>query len=106
MGNRELVALLSLSSWCLMIVVWLFLLVSWGCQQFVIVIFPDHTHLLFLGVIRVNSDGFGESVHFLDLVRLFVTVQNSHVVAQLAIECHFVRAAKALVSLHICTGLP
>ena len=26
----------------------LFLAVPWGCLQFVIVIFPDHTHLLFL----------------------------------------------------------
>ena len=48
MGKRELVALLSLSSWCLMIVVWLFLAVPWVCLQFVIVIFPDHTHLLFM----------------------------------------------------------
>ena len=47
-GKRELVALLSLSSWCLVIVVWLFLAVSWVCLQFVIVVFPDHTHLLFL----------------------------------------------------------
>ena len=47
MGKRELVALLSLSSWCLVIVVWLFLAVPWVCLQFVIVIFPDHTHLLF-----------------------------------------------------------
>ena len=48
MGKRELVALLSLSSWCLMIVVWLFLAVPSVCLQFVIVVFPDHTHLLFL----------------------------------------------------------
>ena len=48
MGKRELVALLSLSSWCLLIVVWLFLAVPWGCLRFVIVVFPDHTHLLFL----------------------------------------------------------
>ena len=27
-------------------------------------------------------------------------------VTQMAIECHFVRAAKDLASLHICTGLP
>ena len=26
----------------------LFLAVPWGCLQFVIVVFPDHTHLLFL----------------------------------------------------------
>ena len=48
MGKRELVALLNLSSWCLMIVVWLFLAVPWVCLQFAIVVFPDHTHLLFL----------------------------------------------------------
>ena len=36
----------------------------------------------------------------------FVTVQNSYVVTQMAIECHFVRAAKDLASLPICTGLP
>ena len=27
---------------------WLFLAVSWVCLHFVIVVFPDHTHLLFL----------------------------------------------------------
>ena len=48
MGKRELVALLNLSSWCLVMVEWLFLTVPWGCLQFVIVVFPDHTHLLFL----------------------------------------------------------
>ena len=48
MGKRELVALLCLSSWCLMIVVWLFLTMPWVCLQFVIVVFPDHTHLIFL----------------------------------------------------------
>ena len=46
--GRELVALLCLSSWCLVIVVWLFLAMPWGCLQFVIVVFPDHTHLLFM----------------------------------------------------------
>ena len=48
MGKRELVTLLSLSSWCLVIVVWLLLAVPWVCLQFVIVVFPDHTHLLFI----------------------------------------------------------
>ena len=48
MGKRELVALLSLSSWCLVVVGRLFLTVPRGCLQFVIVVFPDHTHLLFL----------------------------------------------------------
>ena len=44
MGKRDLVALLSFSSWCLVMVVWLFLAVPWVCLRFVI--FPDHTHLL------------------------------------------------------------
>ena len=43
MGQRELAALLSLSSWCLVMVVWLLLAVPWVCLQFVIVVFPDHT---------------------------------------------------------------
>ena len=47
MGKRELIALLNLSSWCLVMVERLFLAVPWGCLQFVIVVFPDHTHLLF-----------------------------------------------------------
>ena len=48
MGKRELVALLNLSSWCLVMVEWLFLAVPWGCLRFVIVVYPDHTHLLIL----------------------------------------------------------
>ena len=30
---------------------WLFLVVPRGCLRFVIVVFPDHTHLLFLAVV-------------------------------------------------------
>ena len=33
---------------CLVVVVWLFLAVPWICLRFVIVVFPDPTHLLFL----------------------------------------------------------
>ena len=47
MGERELVALLNLSSCCLVMVERLFLAVPWGCLKFVMVVFPDHTHLLF-----------------------------------------------------------
>ena len=52
MGKRELVALLNLSSWCLVRVAWLFLAVPWGCLRFVIVVFPDHSHLLYLRKFR------------------------------------------------------
>ena len=39
---------LNLSSWCLVMVERLFLAVPRGCLRFVIVVFPDHTHLLFM----------------------------------------------------------
>ena len=54
MEKRELVALLNLSSWCLVIVERLFLAVPRGCLQFVIVVFPDHTHLLFLIAVIIS----------------------------------------------------
>ena len=50
MGKRELVALLNLSSWCLVMVERLFLAVPRGCLRFVIVVFPDQTHYFFWGV--------------------------------------------------------
>ena len=46
MGKRDLIALLGLSS--ALVVERLFLAVPQGCLRFVIVVFPDHTHLLFL----------------------------------------------------------
>ena len=55
MGKRELVALLNLSSWCLVMVERLFITVPWGCLRVVIVVFLDHTHLLFL--LSVSSVG-------------------------------------------------
>ena len=55
MGKRELVALLNLSSWCLVMVERLFLAVPWGCLRFVIVVFPDHTHLLFFGAVFASK---------------------------------------------------
>ena len=47
MGVRELVVLLNLSSWCLVMVEWLFLAAQWGCLRFMIVVLSDHNHLLF-----------------------------------------------------------
>ena len=52
MGKRELVALLSLASWCLRIVVWL--AVPWVCLQFVIMVFSDHTHFFNMKTSDVN----------------------------------------------------
>ena len=56
MGKRELVALLNLSPWCLVMVEWLFLTVPWGCLRFVIVVFPVHTHILFLMIIPAKVE--------------------------------------------------
>ena len=50
--KRKLVALLLLSYRCIVTinVLWLFLTVPWVGLQYVIVVFPDHTHLLFHSV--------------------------------------------------------
>ena len=50
MANRELAALLSLSSCNLAIAFWLFRAVPWVCLQLVIVVFPDHTNSQSLSV--------------------------------------------------------
>ena len=51
MGGGKLVALLGLSPWCLVVVKRLFLAVPQGCLQFVIVLFPEYTSLLYSYVI-------------------------------------------------------
>ena len=64
MGKRELVALLNLSSWCLVMVERLFLAVPRGCLQFVIVVFPDHTNLLFLNIINGTQIPLNNEIAF------------------------------------------
>ena len=54
MGKRELIALLCLSSRCLVIVVLFFLMVPWDCLQFVIVVFSDHNCVLFFSIQSVH----------------------------------------------------
>ena len=54
MGKRELVALLKLSSWCLVMVERLFLTVPRGCLRFVVVVFPDHTHYFSVKMMEVQ----------------------------------------------------
>ena len=53
MGKREPITLRCLSSLRLVIVVWLFLTIPRVCLQFVIVVFPDYTHLLILLLIKL-----------------------------------------------------
>ena len=52
MGKRKLVALLSMSSWCLVVAMRLFLAVQWVCLRFVIVVFPDNTHFHFFYLVN------------------------------------------------------
>ena len=68
MGKKELVVFLSLSSWYLEIVVWFFLAVPWVCLQFVIVVFPDHTHLN-LGVERNQAAPERNQIMLVDICR-------------------------------------
>ena len=58
MGKRGLVALLNLFSWWLVMVERLFLSVLSGCLLFVIVVIPDHTHLLFFILHSQGSELF------------------------------------------------
>ena len=61
-----LVALLNLSSWCHVMVEWLFLVVPLGCLWLVIVVFPDHTHLLIKKKITQSSSSLkARAVHYL-----------------------------------------
>ena len=82
MGKRELDALLNLSSWCLVMVAWLFLAVPWGCLRFVIVVFPDHSHLLFLIINGTTLSLF--SIHLLEACkrifckRVKIRVRQNH----------------------------
>ena len=46
----------------------LFLSMPWVLSAVCDCVIPNHTHLLFLGVIHANSDGFTESAHLLGLV--------------------------------------
>ena len=82
-GKRELVTLLNLSSWCLLMVERLFLKVPWGCLRFVIVVFPDHTHLLL--IVKYNiwiktllQQGISEPIFYVDFVHKFNICDLGH----------------------------
>ena len=47
--------MLSLSSWCLVIVLSLFLAMPRVCLQFVIVVFPDHNHYFLVPFLVLQS---------------------------------------------------
>ena len=92
MGKRELVALLYLSSWCLVMVERLSLAVPRGCLRFVIVVFPDHTHLLFstynfrgerkADIPRVNTTRYGLRSFRSEAPRIWNSLPNNLRVAE------------------------
>ena len=76
MGKRELVALLYLSSWCIVMVEWLFLAVPRGCLQFVIVVFPDHTHYFCIWK-KVLKIFFCGSMRPIDLAHIYIVCSKA-----------------------------
>ena len=89
MGKRELVALLSLSSWCPVIVVWLFFAAPLVCLQFVIMVFPDHTHYFFIyGYARKSYLQMLDPIHNQG-PRLALGAFRSSPVASLYINHHY-----------------
>ena len=88
MGKRELVALLNLSSWCLVMVEWLFPAVPWGFLRFVIVVFHDHTYLLSLDIHRFFYNNFSVTpmrilpVNKREILDKFKLLQTFHLCTQ------------------------
>ena len=92
-GRRELVALPCLSSWCILIGMWLILAVPRVCLRFVIVVFPDYTHLLFFHSHPLNF----ELIHNLWQCPTFTTYEvphlsSKHELANTRMELHITRA--------------
>ena len=95
MGKRELVALLNLSSWCLVMVERLFLAMPQGCLRFVIAVFPDHTHLLFFYIIAYSRTQV-LLICFYELIIISLPFLFSLVIV-FALALFFSRLAKILV---------
>ena len=74
MGKRQLIDLLNLSSWCLVMVKRLFLAVQRGCLQFVIVVFPDHTHYF-----RKKNSCMNMNYNYPTTVFRSIFAQNVHI---------------------------
>ena len=57
--------------WCLVVVGRLFLAVPRGCLRFVIVVFPDHTHLLFSMELVLRGLNWDKCLCYLDDIIVF-----------------------------------
>ena len=68
---------------------WLFLAVLWGCLKFVIVVFPDHTHLLLFinrGMlkIRLRNKCASSTVYYMYSARTSCSNQENTTVCDVA----------------------
>ena len=88
MWKRKLVALPGLSSWCLVIVLLLFLAMPWVCLRFVIMVFPVHTHLLILISKDVPPGILFISLAIGSLFKLAIMTKSSTFVSN---QCHWRR---------------
>ena len=84
MGKRELVVLLNLSSWCLVMVERLFLAVPRGCLRLVIVVFPDHTHLLFFKRNKIKNNHVCNII--LDISKLSFAILKKYFIRYYAMD--------------------
>ena len=66
--SENVLKLYNLEAWCLVMVEPLFLGVPRGCLQFVIVVFPDDTHLLFLICLWQKDNWIGSIVGSCQLI--------------------------------------
>ena len=78
MGKRELVALLCLSSWCLVSVVLLFLNMPRICLQFVIVV-----SLFLMPMLSGLGLQYGRSAE----LRIFINIALTHTMLSLNVTC-------------------
>ena len=82
MGKRQLDDLLCLSSWCLVMVVWLFPAVPWVCLQFVMVVFFLNILTIFSALLLFDSfnlfhfNGFPMHVNRIRMECLFCIVMG------------------------------
>ena len=94
-GKRELVVLHSLYSWSLVIGVHLFLVSPWACLQFLIVVFPNYTHLLLLGFLCQKYWSIKKVISLRNISKGFFTFSlyiNSlcFTIHVIKFSCHFI----------------
>ena len=63
-----------------MMVEWLFLAVPWGYLRFVIVVFPDHTHLLFTVFLKLEQVYLAYHIQCVNVMNSYLLLTNKNLV--------------------------